>query len=512
MTELNSGDRPNQASAANKNQRVRNLIVIVITIITVVLLWLLWPFLISKPPYYADIDEHFRYGTIGGESTDGIPYWLWKALPVVFEDNLPADRHPGEGITAFGFMQEPDHELPIGFVKSSRELFPALGLDVITQNCATCHVGKLRETPESETALISTMPGHNVDLQGYMQFLATIALDERFSAKHIMPYIAEMGANLNPLEKLVYKFFVIPQSREQLLRERLDLAFMDRQTPYGPGRVDTFTTYKTRRFGYPAGLLPDEQLNGIADYPSIWNQGPRQGMYLHWDGNNNDPDERNRTAALALVAPANLNFDSLYRLQQWLKDLPAPKYPYAIDTTLATKGKPIYEANCASCHDILDHPDKLNLETVVPIDQIQTDRGRLDSYTYDLASNQYLLFSDIQYRGEDKRFKSYRKTNGYASPPLDGIWLRSPYLHNGSVPNMQALLTQPDNRPKTFFRGYDVYDQANLGFVSTVAQENDKLFFEYDTTLPGNGNSGHLYGTDLSNSDKTALIEYLKTL
>ncbi|OKH17451.1 hypothetical protein NIES208_09350 [[Limnothrix rosea] IAM M-220] len=500
------GDRPPHRAAKKR------ILLAIIAVLLALVLWLLWPFLTSRPAYYADIDEHFRYGTIGGESTDGIPYWLWKALPVVFEDRLPPDHLPGEGMTAFGFMQEPDHDLPIGFAKSSRQILPALGLDVVTQNCATCHVGKLRETPTAPVTLISTMPGHNVNLQGYIQFLTAIAPDERFSAKHIMPYIAEMGANLNPLEKLVYKFFVIPQAREQLLRERLDLAFMDRQSQYGPGRVDTFTSYKTRRFGFPVELLPPEQLNGIADYPSIWNQGPRAGMYLHWDGNNNNPDERNRTAALALVAPGNLNFDSLYRLQQWLNDLPAPQYPYAINQDLVAQGKPIFEANCASCHDILNRPDKLNLETVIPIGDIQTDRGRLDSYTYDLTSNQYLLFSDITYRGEDKRFKNYRKTNGYASAPLDGIWLRSPYLHNGSVPTMRDLLNPPAERPTTFYRGYDVYDQENMGFVTTVAGENSKQFFQYDTSLGGNGNGGHLYGTALSDSDKTALIEYLKTL
>lgn len=63
--------------------------------------------------------------------------------------------------------------------------------------------------------------------------------------------------------------------------------------------------------------------------------------------------ERNRTAALALVAPSTLNFDSLFRLQEWLKELPPPKYPYEIDEVLAARGKPLFDANCASCHNIL---------------------------------------------------------------------------------------------------------------------------------------------------------------
>ena len=36
--------------------------------------------------------------------------------------------------------------------------------------------------------------------------------------------------------------------------------------------------------------------------------------------------------------------------------------------------------------------------------------------------------------------------------------------------------------------------------------------FKYDTRLEGNHNGGHLYGTQLSELDKRALIEFMKTL
>ncbi|MEB3359738.1 MAG: cytochrome c [Synechococcales bacterium] len=506
MHQSKSSDRPHP-SPGTKKKIIGGLVIVVV----VILAWLISPFIIiGQPATFSDIDEHFRHGTIGGESTDGIPYWLWKALPAVFADKLPADQPAKESWSTFGFIQEPDHELPIGFAKSKRSIFAnVLGIDVITQNCATCHVSTLRETPDSEPTIISTMPGTVVNLQAYIRFLITVAADERFTPSHIMPFISEMGANLNPLEKLVYKYFVIPQARDSLMRERHDLAVMDLQSDYGPGRVDTFNTYKTRRFGFEAEDLSPEEVNGIADFPSIWNQGPRQSVYLHWDGNNNNADERNRTAALALVAPSNLNFDSLQRLREWLNEVPPPAYPYAVDANLAAQGKPIFDANCARCHNVFDRP---GADTVIPIDEIQTDRGRLDSYTTALAANQYLIFSEIQYRGEDKRFRNYRKTNGYVSAPLDGIWLRAPYLHNGSVPTMRDLLQAPADRPTEFYRGYDVYDQQNMGFVSTVAEENGNAFFKFDTTLPGNGNGGHTYGTELPADDKEALIEYLKTL
>jgi hypothetical protein len=72
-------------------------------------------------------------------------------------------------------------------------------------------------------------------------------------------------------------------------------------------------------------------------------------------------------------------------------------------------------------------------------------------------------------------------------------------------------LNAEDARPKKFFRGYDVYDPAQVGFVSDGA-EAARVGYEYDTSLPGNGNQGHTYGTHLTPEEKKELVEYLKTL
>ena len=66
-------------------------------------------------------------------------------------------------------------------------------------------------------------------------------------------------------------------------------------------------------------------------------------------------------------------------------------------------------------------------------------------------------------------------------------------------------------RPKMFYRGYDVFDQTNVGFVSDVPQAGGQTFTRVDTSVPGNGNGGHVYGTMLSDADKAALVEYMKT-
>jgi hypothetical protein len=101
---------------------------------------------------------------------------------------------------------------------------------------------------------------------------------------------------------------------------------------------------------------------------------------------------------------------------------------------------------------------------------------------------------------------------GYNPPFLDGVWLRGPYLHNGSVPSLRDLLTPPAERPKMFWRGYDLYDPHNGGFV-TQGREAERVGTLHDTSLRANGNGGHgFFGTELSAPDKNALLEYLKTL
>lgn len=475
------------------------LLVLVVGAILVAVLFLALPLITSNgPTRYANVDDHFKDASIGGESTNGIPYWIWKVLPVMFSDRLP-----GDGYTSLGFIQEPDRDLPIGFAKGKN-----FGIDVVTQNCATCHVGSLRDTSKSPPQVITTMPSNTVDLGKYIEFITSVPYDARFTAKEMMPEIEALGAHLNPLEKLLYRYLVIPQTRDNLMTQANQLSFIERESAYGPGRVDTFTPYKTLQFNFPVDRLKDEELNGIGDFPSIWQQGPREGMQLHWDGNNTSVDERNNSAALALVTPTNIDFDSIHRIRDWLWELPAPAYPYPINQALATQGQQIYKNSCASCHAFGGR----DVGKVVPIDTIGTDRRRLDSYTPELVANQYTLFTGISYQGKDQRFRHFRKTDGYANHPLDGIWLRSPYLHNGSVPTLRDLLEPPAKRPQVFYRGNDVFDPERVGFVSDTAEEGNRSYFKFNTALPGNSNEGHLYGVDLSSEDKAALVEYMKQL
>jgi hypothetical protein len=456
------------------------------------------------PETYASDGEHFKYGSIGSDIENGLPIPVLLVLPRLFPEHLP--KSGPRDYRAFGFLQEEGHELPIGFSRR-KDVIALTGL-----NCAVCHVGEVRDTPRGPRELILAMPANTVDLQAFFAFLFRCAEDARFRPDVLLAEI-EKDRKLSPIDRLVYKR-AISQLRQALFTRRDQLArFLippPNHPPFGPGRVDTFNPYKVNQFAYAyaEGIPPEERI-GTVDLPSVWNQLPREGMNLHWDGDNDSVEQRNVSAAFGAGATRDsIDLQSIQRVKLWLDRLPAPEYPWKeeIDAQKAKKGEGIYRRLCYDCHDF----QGARVGTVVPIDQIGTDRHRLDSYTVKLQQLQ--LRYDDGYTGWS--FSRFRKTNGYANQPLDGIWARAPYLHNGSVPTLWGLLQPAKARPREFYRGHGVYDRKQVGFSADAREVEGRQSFLFDTSAPGNGNQGHAgeaYGTTLSEDEKWALVEYLKT-
>jgi hypothetical protein len=446
----------------------------------------------NVPEVHADISEHFKYGSIGSEGRSGIPYWVWVVLPQVFPEHLPEGE--GNGYERLGFLYESNspRNQPIG-TSYREDPFPRIGL-----NCAICHTGTVRGSPDAESQIVLGMPAHQFNLQRYLRFLFAAAEDESFNADNIIPAIEEANPDSSFVDRLLYRYFIIPSTKDGLLREAELFSWMDTRPDQGPGRVDTFNPYKLNIFE-----LEEDPFVGLADLPTLWNQAPRDGLQLHWDGNNDSLEERNISAAIgAGASPESLDLEAMQRIEDWIAVLPPPDFPAdQIDFSRVEAGRQVYEANCAQCHDF----DGAEVGQVVPIEEIGTDRERLDSFTDELAESMNTLGT-----GYPWQFSHFRKTNGYANMPLDGVWLRARYLHNGSVPTMRDLLSPPEERPQVFYRGYDVYNFEDLGFVSS-GPEAEAVGFRFDTSERGNGNQGHLYGTNLSQQEKDDLLEYLKT-
>lgn len=96
----------------------------------------------------------------------------------------------------------------------------------------------------------------------------------------------------------------------------------------------------------------------------------------------------------------------------------------------------------------------------------------------------------------------------YKARPLNGIWATAPYLHNGSVLSLMELLQPSEERLKSFYVGSRELDPVNVGLINKQTPNSTLL----DTTLLGNSNWGHDYGTQLTEAEKQALVEYMKTL
>jgi hypothetical protein len=124
--------------------------------------------------------------------------------------------------------------------------------------------------------------------------------------------------------------------------------------------------------------------------------------------------------------------------------------------------------------------------------------------------------------GPDGKLYQILEVKGYQAPPLDGVWATAPYFHNSSAPTVYHVLNSKA-RPKIYTRSYrtgkEDYNPIKLGWQITVldnspdtnlsGRERRKI---YDTTQPGCGNGGHNFGDDLSEKERMAVIEYLKTL
>ncbi|MEX2229764.1 MAG: cytochrome c [Dehalococcoidia bacterium] len=460
----------------------------------------------DEPEAFTSIEMHFKYGSIGSDyaiaaDESGVPYWIWRVLPDVFPDILDelTPGRPGAGYERLGFIYEPDVELehprPIGLS------YRKTAIEAVGVNCAACHVGTVRSTPDGGAQLVLGMPAARLDFLGYERFLIDATDDPRFNAGTLIDAIKQVNPDFGFFDQMVYRYVVIPRMKSRLDTLRADFSFIDEpgRPDWGPGRVDTFTPYKVR-FDFP-----DEAYDiiGTADFPSIWDQAARAGMFLHWDGNNPSLDERNLSAAIgAGASESSLDLAAVERIKRWIETLPPPAFPAdKIDQALVAAGKQVYDGACAACHAL----DGALVGQVDPIAVLGTDDSRLRSFDDAIAASMNTLGE-----GRPWAFSHFRSTDGYANAPLDGIWLRAPYLHNGSVPYLSDLLEPASERPQAFCRGSDVYDYARVGFVADAAQAQCTEFW-FDTSLVGNGNAGHEYGTDLTAEQKRALLEYLKT-
>ncbi len=449
-----------------------------------------------QPDWVTETEEmRFKYGSIGAEFDAGIPYWIFYVLPRVFPDKFPG---PG-GYDSLGVVWEQGRELPVGFTKKT------IGFPRLANNCASCHVTSYRSKHDEAPTVVVAGPNHTLNLEAFFRLLVDTAGDPRFNADTLMREINQV-TDLDWIDRLAYRYLIIPITKKRLLEREQQFAWLYHEAfpEWGKGRDDAMNLTKYFMIGEPM----DDTI-GPSDMPSVWNLKKYQhaeGNRMNWAGDSHNARSVIMDSALGLLGAEPKNLDDFIAQIDWLEEYlgnyPAPEYPFDIDSRLAQRGKVIFEAECASCHASDKTGDPM------PLAQVNTDRERLDSWEkkYAIKANQVARSMGVERMGlveED--------LIGYVVPFLDGIWLRGPYLHNGSVPTLMDLLRPVAKRPPLFWRGYDVFDQQNVGFISQ-GEEAERIGTPFDTTLRSNSNSGHEFGVSLAKEDKRALVEYMKGL
>ena len=192
----------------------------------------------------------------------------------------------------------------------------------------------------------------------------------------------------------------------------------------------------------------------------------------------------------------------------YLQSIAPPKYPGKISQELANKGKTLFVQNCSGCHGTYGQ-DGSYPNLLIPGSVIQTDPLL---YSSNYSSPQFLDWFNKSWFTSGDHPAQLIPFRGYIAPPLDGIWITAPFLHNGSVPNLETLLNSK-HRPKFWSRNFDAptYDYENIGYTYKTESASTNIS-TYNTSLPGYSNTGHLFGDKFTEKERSAVIEYLKTL
>ncbi len=394
-----------------------------------------------------------------------------------------------------------DDPVKLGGRDGFNDLFPTgytgrmLGAEVpaATENCLLCHAGTLR--------------GQVVLGLGNAQVDAQLPRDVPLIDAARLDALAPTPAEREVLETWHrYQLGVLPYSRATTPGTLAALYF----TGYFFSHRQPDTLEWVDEPLYPMLETPPPE----TDVPAWWLLKKKKCLYYGCELTG----DFTRSLMQFMTVPGNTGEDirgaeaDFADVLAYLLTLEAPRFPGRVSAPLAEAGRAVFEDACKGCHgrygEQPTYPNK-----VVPLKKIGTDPARSD-FMYQLQFAQH--YGKTWY-GEKSKLEA---TDGYLAPPLDGVWATAPYLHNGSVPTLEAVL-DPSLRPKYFVGSRDstAYDLDRVGWEHEVldhgqAAEPDPVRRAriYDTTMFGKGNGGHTYGAKLTPLERRQVLEYLKTL
>jgi len=452
--------------------------------------------------------------------------------------------------------------LPIGFAKDRD---PATGTAWMGFTCAACHTNQI------DTKTVSLRIDGAPTLADTFAFFDQVAYalqatdkdDEKFDRfAHKV-----LGQRYSPTSASALR-----QDLHTLAQKLVDRQDHDRPkdpyVPYGHGRLDAFGGIFNQVLGADLGIPENYRpSNAPVSYPFLWDTS--QSDRVQWNGI--APNfgagalARNVGEILGVYGTVEIEHRgkgqelrgyrssakiiSLGDLEATLNALWSPLWPTQylppLDSAKVSSGQGIYQQQCASCHAVIKRTDpkrRLNvvMTSIVDLgtDPMMVDNallragrtGRLKGEKVfmlvgppfgDRATGADILTHVVLSTILGQKVSAAKAAidefvevqnaptfdpRSYKARSLDGIWATAPYLHNGSVPNLWELLKPPAERVRQFHVGSRQFDPVNVGFDTASGE------FVLDTTLPGNSNAGHLWGTTLTDEQKWALVEYMKSL
>jgi cytochrome c5 len=407
----------------------------------------------------------------------GVP---WSAYAQVLGEAPDGDRIPGR--------EGRNEVLPYNLTAMTTEQ----GVELVTSNCLTCHAGRIN--------------GELVVGLG--------AADGDFTRDPSV-YAAGVGLLLSD-----------PDERAEWMKwkERVEtIAPYSILSTRGPNPADSFTAVLFAHHDADTLAWSSSPLMSVpppedvpVDVPPWWRMKKKSSMFYVGAGRG-DHARIMMTASILCTSSVEESeaIDSYFAdIRAYIASIEPPKYPFAVDGAQAVKGQLVFERTCSRCHGRYG-ADEAYPNRLITLEEIGTDPVLVTSNT------QYAgPFGEWFGRSFFGQMSRLEPQNGYVAPPLDGIWATAPFLHNGSVPNLEALLDST-KRPTYWTRTFDStdYDAVAVGFRHTALPHGkagepseSKRAAIYDTTRPGYSNAGHTFGDDLTSEERALVLEYLKTL
>jgi len=497
----------------------------------------------------------FASASLGG---GGFPFILLRLAPTLFKSAWDAAGGANH-LSMVGFADDPFNpaaQLPLGLGMSAQKLplsknfAPDLPMHVVTLSCGGCHIGRVKGPDGKSMPLVGAGNSH-FDGSTLFGLFKAIVEHPNFTAEKIAAEVKKMPAGWffggkrerdKFAETVERQFFtaLAPQTVELIKKgvlgttDRQD-AFLAKGSYKRSGALGYFERTPGRADAVGLSMLlylkeGEENLMPptptISKLMSVWAQKDR-GI-SHWAGDMPPGINPVVAAEVAVIGEVpNLNKDNLVRSTRFIHDLPSPPYPFAVDDNKARAGKALFDKACASCH-------KIKETKLYPASETGTDPARLNA----TSEKTYAGFNKALHEGcpqnvneplvkcTDPKTPILRPRDlpqGFVATPLDGIWARSPYLHNGSVPTLRQLLV-PSSRAPEFMVGGMEFNTVEVGFEWKIDGGIDwkKDYPEavvYKTGVAAQMNTGHdskeyLGGIDWKNSpdELDALLEYMKTL